>query len=220
LPEPRRPDTAPLGLLGGTFDPVHVGHLRLALEVREAAALAQVRLLPAPAPRLRGLPQVSPADRLRMVQAAVAGVEGLAADGRELQASGPTRTVETLIALRAEFPRRPLCWIMGADAVQRLDRWHRWQELPELAHLVIARRPGAELPRQGAVAECIAQRRWDLERGLDDAPAGRVVVCDIPGLDISATGIRDRLAAGRSVDFLVPQQVKTMLISEGMYVDG
>ena len=209
----------PLGLLGGTFDPIHVGHLRLALEVREAAELDCVHLLPAPAPRLRDQPGVSPEVRLALVRAAVQGVHGLEADGRELDAPGPTRTVETLRGMRSSLPRRPLCWIMGADAASRLDEWHDWQQLPELAHIVIARRPGTALPEQGPVARLIASRRGDA-RALARTPAGAVTVCDIPGLDISATSIRARLAAGHSIDFLVPEEVKSMLLDEGMYVHG
>lgn len=208
----------PLGLLGGTFDPIHVGHLRLALEVREALELHSVRLLPAARPRLREAPGSSPTARLRMVEKAVAGIHGLEADGRELLALGPTRSVETLRAIRAEQPRRALCWIMGADAVQRLDEWHEWEQLPELAHIVIARRPGAPLPEHGVVGQFIARRRDDDPYALRQSPAGAVTVCDVPGLDISATGIRARLAAGRSIDFLVPSEVKTMLLDKGMYV--
>lgn len=210
----------PVGLLGGTFDPIHVGHLRLALEVREAARLSSVHLLPAPIPRLRDAPGVSPQTRLRLVQRAVEGVSGLEADGRELLRDGPTRSVETLRGIRAEQPRRALCWIMGADAVQRLDQWHEWESLPALAHIVLARRPGASLPETGPVGRFIAERRDDDVRALSRSPAGVVTVCDIPGLDISATGIRARLAAGRSIDFLVPSEVKTMLLDEGMYAHG
>ena len=131
-----------LGLLGGTFDPIHVGHLRLAIEVRERLGLDEVQLMPAPRPRLRGMPEVDADTRLRLLQAAVDGVGGLAVDAREMQADGPTRTVDTLESIRREQGARPVCWIMGADAAGRLDRWHRWERLIELAHLVIARRPG------------------------------------------------------------------------------
>jgi nicotinate-nucleotide adenylyltransferase len=154
------------------------------------------------------------------VERAVAGVAGLEADGRELRRDGPTRTVETLHSIRREQPARPLCWIMGADAVARLDEWFQWRQLPELAHIVIARRPGAVLPAAGPVADFLAARRSDSHHALHAAPAGAVLVCDIPGLDVSATGIRARLAAGRSIDFLVPDEVKTMLLSESMYVHG
>ena len=209
-----------LGLLGGTFDPVHVGHLRLAIEVRERLAMDEVRLLPAPRPRLRDTPRVDAGTRERLLRAAVRGVDGLSVDARELAMTGPTRTVETLRALRTEVGSRPLCWILGADAVRRLDRWHAWEQLTELAHLVIARRPGARLPRRGAVAELIARLRDDDARSLVGRPAGVIHVCDVPGMDVSATGVRERLARGQSVDFLVPEEVRHMLLNEGLYIHG
>ena len=209
-----------LGLLGGTFDPIHVGHLRLAIEVRERLSLDQVWLLPAPRPRLRGAPQVDPETRLRLLSAAVEGVPGLAVDGRELDAAGPTRTVDTLDRVRAEQGQRPLCLIIGADAARRLGRWYAWERLTTLAHIVIARRPGARLPRKGPVAEHMAACHDDDPEALRRRPAGVIRVCDIPGLEVSATAIRERLAAGRSVEFLVPEKVRQMLLSEGLYVRG
>lgn len=206
-----------LGVLGGTFDPVHVGHLRLAIEVRERVGLEQVRMLPAPRPRLRGVPQVDAATRLRLLAAAVAGVSGLAVDARELDAPGPTRTVDTLTALRAEQGTRPICLILGADAASRLHRWHAWEQLSELAHLIIARRPGARLPRSGPVAALLEARRDDDASALRGRPAGVIHVCDVPGLDVSATAVRERLAHGRSIEFLVPEEVRQMLLNEGLY---
>lgn len=209
-----------LGILGGTFDPVHVGHLRLAIEVRERVGLDEVRMVPAPRPRLRGVPQVDAATRVRLLAAAVAGVSGLRVDARELDAPGPTRTVDTLGALRAEIGARPMCLILGADAASRLDRWHAWERLIGLAHLVIARRPGARLPRSGAVATLLEERREDDPAALTARPAGVIHVCEIPALDVSATAIRERLAQGRSIEFLVPEEVRQMLLSEGLYVRG
>jgi nicotinate-nucleotide adenylyltransferase len=207
-----------LGLLGGTFDPIHVGHLRLAIEVRERLGLEQVRLMPAPRPRLRGAPRVDAHTRLRLLRAAVAGIPGLAVDDRELAAEGPTRTVHTLEDVRREQGERPVCLIIGTDAARRLDRWHDWRRLTELAHLVIARRPGARLPHKGAVADLITACRDDGEDALGRRPAGVIRVCDVPGLDISATGIRERLATGRSIEFLVPEEVRHMLTDERLYV--
>ena len=209
-----------LGLLGGTFDPVHVGHLRLALEVREAIGLDEVRLMPAPRPRLRAMPEVCPQTRVRLLRAAVAGVSGLAVDTRELDADGPTRTVHTLANVRRDVGSRPVCLILGADAAGRLDHWYEWQRLTSLAHLVIARRPGARLPRRGPVAELIEACRDEHEGALRQRPAGVIRVCQIPGLDISATGVRERLAAGRSIEFLVPEEVRHMLLNEGLYARG
>jgi nicotinate-nucleotide adenylyltransferase len=209
-----------LGLLGGTFDPVHVGHLRLAIEVRERLGLDRVRLLPAPRPRLRDAPRVDAQTRARLLRAAVGGVDGLEVDARELQAPGPTRTVETLEGLREEMGERPMCLILGADAAARLDRWYDWQRLVELAHLVIARRPGAVLPEQGPVAELLARHGDSRLESLRERPAGVIHVCEVPALDVSASAIRERLRSGRSIEFLVPEGVRQMLMNEDLYIHG
>ena len=206
-----------LGLLGGTFDPVHIAHLRVAIEVRERLQLDEVRLIPAPHPRLRDAPQVDAATRLRVLQAAIHDIQGLAIDDRELSTSGPTRTVSTLLSVREDEGDRPLCLIIGADAATRLDRWHQWERLLELAHLVIARRPGAELPCDGPVAELIEAHQDARPSRLSECPAGVIHICDIPGLDISATAIRERLAAGRSIEFLVPERAARILMEEHLY---
>ena len=205
-----------LGLLGGTFDPIHVGHLRLAIEVRERIGLDEVWLMPAPRPRLRGVPEFDADTRLRLLRAAVEGIDGLAVDAREMQIDGPTRTVDTLEAVRREQGARPVCLILGADAAKRLDRWHRWERLIELAHLVIARRPGASLPGDGPVADLIGRHRDERDSALAGSAAGVVRVCDIPVLDISATAVRERLASGRSIEFLVPPEVRQMLKNEDL----
>jgi len=206
-----------LGLLGGTFDPVHVAHLRLAIEVRERLELDEVRLMPAPRPRLRDAPQVDAPTRLRLLHAAIHGVPGLAIDERELAASGPTRTIDTLRSVRDDESTRPVCLIIGADAAARLDRWHEWERLIELAHLIIARRPGSQLPSNGPVAALIERCADTRVSALGEQPAGVIHICDIPGLDISATAVRERLAHGRSIEFLVPEGARQILMKEKLY---
>ena len=201
----------PIGFLGGTFDPVHNGHLRLALEVRERLGLAEVRLLPSAQTNLRDAAHASAAQRLAMLRAAL--VEGLALDAREVERGGVSYTVDTLCALRAEEPRRPLCFILGADAWNALPRWHRWRELLDYAHLVVASRPGAELERHPAL-----DAAWtDAPAELAALPAGRVIACAIPLLPISSTDIRARIASGRSVAGLVPPAVVELIAREGLY---
>ena len=204
----------PIGILGGTFDPVHHGHLRLAIEMRDALDLASVRLVPAPNPRLRDEPSSSPARRLRMLRAAVDGARGLEVDDREIQRSGPTRTVETLHSFRDEFGTTPLCLIIGTDALRKLDQWYQWTSLIELAHIAVAGRPGEEVPRSGPVAELISERGTDDPEALKRYPAGCVILRDIPALDISATRIRSLMDAGRSIRYLVPDRVFNLLKEE------
>ena len=196
-----------IGILGGTFDPVHCGHLRLALEIRERLSLDCVRLLPAPCPRLREAPRAHVSSRLEMLAAAVEGEPGLQLDAREVDRDGPTYTVETLESLRREFPDSVLVFIVGMDSFRKLDRWHRWQELLDFAHLVVADRPGGSLPGPGPIADLLEQRRCDDVAVLKSQPAGRIMMCRPPLLDISATRIRSLVAAGRSIRFLVPDKV-------------
>ncbi|MCA8967427.1 MAG: nicotinate-nucleotide adenylyltransferase [Planctomycetes bacterium] len=208
-----------LGLLGGTFDPVHCGHLRMALEARDRFGLDEVVLMPAGAPRLRDPPRADGGARLRWLRKAVDGVDGLTVDDRELHRTGPTSTVDTLRELRRERPDDRLVLILGADAFARLARWTEWQAIPALAHLLVVRRPGARLPRRGPVAELVAERRGDEPRLLRRRRAGLVMVADLPLLDISATRVRDLLRSGRDARFLVPDAVLHMLISSGAYAD-
>jgi nicotinate-nucleotide adenylyltransferase len=206
-----------IGILGGTFDPVHCGHLRLALEIRGLLSLDTVRLLPAPNPRLRDTPHADVTQRLQLLAAAVEDEPGLEVDARELERDGPTYTVETLASLRREFPDAALVFILGMDSFQHLDRWHRWRELTELAHLAVAHRPGGALPAGGPIAELLAQRRWDDVATLLDEPAGRIVVCEPPLLDISATRVRSLVSQGRSIRFLVPDKVIELINRTGCY---
>jgi nicotinate-nucleotide adenylyltransferase len=202
---------APLGVLGGTFDPVHHGHLRVALEAREALGLAEVRLMPAAQTNLRGGARASAAQRLAMLEAALA--PGLAVDAREIERGGISYTVDSLAALRAELADRPLCFILGADAWNSLPRWHRWRDLLDFAHLVVASRPGADLLRHPPLEAAWASRASDLYA----RPAGHVYSCAIPLLPISATDIRARIAAGRSVTGLLPPAVIALIERDGLY---
>ena len=217
-----RGGSAPLetiGILGGTFDPVHCAHLRLALELRAALRLDSVRLMPAPSPRLRRAPEASADVRMRLLEAAVADVPGLEADGRELSRPGPTVTAATLRAMREELPDASLCLILGMDALSRLDAWIDFERIPALAHVVVAERPGApSLPSDGAVADVLRARRCDDPNAIRAAPAGFVLfVRDVPTLDISATRVRSLRARGESIRFLVPDRVHDIIVKEDLY---
>jgi len=209
---------AGIGILGGTFDPVHCGHLRLALEIREHLSLASVRLTPAPNPRLRQSPRADISQRLALLAAAIEGEPGLCVDPRELERQGPTYTIETLESLRREFPSEALVFILGMDSFQRLDQWHRWRELLDLAHLAVAHRPGGSLPGAGPVADLLARRRCSDPALLNQAPAGHIMICEPPLLDISATRVRTLAAKGRSIRFLVPDKVNELINSTRCYL--
>ncbi|MGH8442621.1 MAG: nicotinate (nicotinamide) nucleotide adenylyltransferase, partial [Nevskiaceae bacterium] len=141
-----------IGVFGGTFAPIHNGHLRLALIARQRLGLSEVRLVPAASPPLRDAPAIPASRRLRWVRRAIARQPGLRADARELARRGPSYTFDTLASLRAQFPRAALCLLLGQDAARSLPRWHRWRELPGLAHLVIFDRPGQKPALPAALA--------------------------------------------------------------------
>ena len=199
-------DARAWGVLGGAFDPVHIGHLRGAIAVREHLGLERVDLLPAAQSPLKDAATVTAADRLAMLEAAVRGVPGLGIDARELAREGPSYTVDTLIELRREVGQvLPLIWIVGTDILPALPRWSRWQQLLELAHLVILERPGADSPPL-AVTQWLDQHRID-QNALLTSAAGGVMTLDQPVLDIASSDIRALLAAGRDPRFLLPDVV-------------
>jgi nicotinate-nucleotide adenylyltransferase len=207
----------PVGLLGGTFDPVHLGHLRAALEVRAACGLDEVRLVPAGAPPHRAAPVAPAALRLRMLRAAVAGVPGLAVDDREVRRAGPSYTVDTLESLRGDEPGRPLCLVLGADAFLGLATWRRWRDLLGLAHVVVIDRPGWELAARGELAGELAGRRVDGPAALRDPAGGAILVQSITPLAISSTAIRELVAGGGDPRFLVPEAVRELIEASGCY---
>ena len=191
--------TSVLGILGGTFDPVHCGHVELARELRAALDFSAVRFIPAGDPPHRAAPVATAAQRLAMVELAVEGIPGLEVDAREIRRAGRSYTVPTLEDLRDEAPARPLALIVGADAFLSLPKWHRWGEIFALAHIVVVARPGvvfddALLPP--ALAEQWAQRLQQDALALRTSPAGAIVMQPITAHPISASAIRTQLVRG------------------------
>jgi len=196
----------PLGLLGGAFDPVHIGHLRGAIAVREELQLERVDFVPAAQSPLKGGAALTAEHRLAMLQLAVRDVPGLDVDARELERPGPSYTVDTLKALRAEYgATRPLLWIVGSDILTTLSQWSRWRELLDHAHLVVMARPGASDP-EDEVKKWIASHRIEGNLAVTQ-PAGGVVLVRQPLLDIASSQIRTLIAEGRDTSFLMPDAV-------------
>jgi len=213
-----------IGLLGGTFDPIHYGHLRLAEEMGELLGLDEVRIVPAGHPPHRGRPRVDAMHRLAMARLAVAGNPRFVLDEREVHKVTPSYSVETLTALRGELPAgTPLILFMGADAFMGLTTWHRWQELPELAHLAVAHRPGfTSAVWEDALPEplrrLLAIRRCEQPGELVERPAGLIHLHAITQLDISASQIRERALRGRSLRYLLPDSVIDYIQENHLYV--
>jgi nicotinate-nucleotide adenylyltransferase len=193
----------PLAIFGGTFDPVHLGHLSVAWEASELLD-ADVRLIPASVPPHRPAPIATATQRVAMLRAALQEQSRLTLDTRELERTGPSYTIDTLIELRAEQGERPLVLLIGADAFAGLPTWHRWRELFDVAHIGVLSRPGVEATLPDALEAELAARRADSFAVLHSIPAGKVIELAVTPLEISATRIRELLAEGRDPRYLLP----------------
>jgi nicotinate-nucleotide adenylyltransferase len=207
----------PIGIFGGTFDPVHIGHLRTAHELLAALDLAEIRFIPSRLPPHRP-PTVAPeALRLRMLEAALEGLPGFRVDDRELRRPGFSYMVDTLRSLRAEVGSQPLCLLLGLDAFLGVPTWYRWQELPELAHIAVARRPGIAPEIGGEAGELLRSRLVTDPGALGAAAAGGVLMLDVTQLEISSSAIRKMVAAGADPRFLVPDTVRELILKTHVY---
>lgn len=215
---PRSLPVSLVGVFGGTFDPVHYGHLRSALELVERLHLEQLRLMPSASPPHRAAPYCSAEHRAAMVALAVAGEPRLACDARELERPGKSYTIDSLIELRAELGAQcGLCMVMGCDAVLEIMQWHRWRELLDWAHILVIARPGWALPREGEVAQWLDSRRVADLGELRRQPAGCIAIEELRPLSISSTEIRELLAAGRSARYLLPEAVLDYIQTHRLY---
>ena len=201
----------PIGIFGGTFDPIHYGHLRTALELLQRLSLAQVLFVPSARQPLRD-PSVAPAaTRLAMVRAAVREEPRFAVDTREFDRPGPSYTVDTLESLRGDHAQRSLCLLLGMDAFLSLPRWRRWEALAGLANIVVAHRPGWQPPAEGALARLVQRSGTANGADLHEHLAGRILVTPVTQIDVSASQIRAFAAAGEDPRFLVPDSVRDII---------
>jgi len=215
--------SVPIAILGGTFDPVHYGHLRVADEVRRALRLPEVRLVPARDPPHRSGPQASAGARRAMLECAVTAFPGLVVDDRELRRPGKSYTVLTLSEFRAEFPDRPLLLLLGADAFRGLPTWHRWREIFGLAHIVVVARPGTALADD---LPAPLRAEWEARAIADptllrNAPAGLIYEQPVTPQPVSATDVRAAMAgdqaAKSAVATLLPPCVMAYIENHHLY---
>ncbi|MCG8370784.1 MAG: nicotinate-nucleotide adenylyltransferase [Proteobacteria bacterium] len=207
----------PIGVFGGTFDPIHYGHLRSAFEMLQALRFDEVRFVPCGDPPHRGLTYASAEQRFALVRLAIDGQRGFVADDRELGRDGPSYTVDTLASLRAEFSERSLGLIVGMDAFLGLPGWHRWNEILDYAHIVVAHRPGWKAPDIGVLGDLIAERGTHRIDALHETTHGRLHIHAVTQLEIASTEIRDLVAAGRDPRFLMPDAVWDAIDELGLY---
>lgn len=200
-----------IGIFGGTFDPVHNGHLRTALDVQQSLGLDELRLIPLKDPPHREQPLCSPAQRLKMLQAAVANEPNLKIDERELERNGKSYSLYTLQSLRAELGEIPICLIIGQDAFQGFPNWHKPDEILQLSHLVVMQRPG-ERP-----SDLYPERLTDDPNKLQTTPAGKIFQQPVTQLEISSTRIREMIERGISPRYLLPDTVLEIIERDNLY---
>lgn len=200
--------SARIGVFGGTFDPVHCGHLRALFELTEALSLDEVRVVPCGVPAHRAAPHAPASARLAMLDAALTDLPRCRVDRRELERAGPSYTVDTLASMRNEWPDAALWLLVGHDAFCTLPQWHRWRTLFKLANVGVARRPGTRLEVGGALAAEIARRA---ATDLGAALSGCIAQFETSQLEISSSHLRRLAAAGRSLRWLVPDPVGVMI---------
>jgi nicotinate-nucleotide adenylyltransferase len=208
----------PIGIFGGTFDPIHYGHLRTAFEMLQALKFDEVRFIPCGDPPHRGTTFANAELRFRMVDVAIAGQDGFVSDDRELRRDGPSYSIDTLLGMREEFSDRSLGLIVGMDAFLGLSKWHRWDEILEVAHIVVAHRPGWKAPDIGPLGDLITEHGTHRVDDLHVTTHGRIHIHAVTQLEIASTEIRDLVAAGRSPRFLMPDAVSNVIEETSVYM--
>ena len=204
-----------MGVFGGTFDPVHQGHLCTVASVRQQLDLAHVLFVPAARPRLRSVPTASATHRLEMLKRALASEPSFDVNDLELGRDGPSTTVLTLEALHYDYQETPICFILGIDAFLGFPQWHRWTELLGLAHFVVMSRPGIVLP--------VERPTWWVRAETTDLSmvhrrrAGSVVMVEVPPMDVAASNIRERLRVGDDISHSVPKSVIDYITEHQLY---
>jgi nicotinate-nucleotide adenylyltransferase len=208
----------PIGIFGGTFDPIHYGHLRTAFELLQTLRLTEVRFMPAGSPPHRNVTVATPDLRLEMVKAAIVQQPGFMVDDREMRRQGPSYSVDTLAELRAELPSTPLVLIIGMDAFLGLPKWHQWRDILKYAHLAVAHRPGWRAPTMGPLGELLVDGATGRVEDLHDSLAGRIFIHAGTQLEISSTEFRKLIAAGRDPRYLMPDAVRDIIQESGCYL--
>ena len=203
-----------IGIYGGTFDPVHFGHLRTALEIKEIFSLDEIRLIPCAQPAHREIPLTSPQMRLKMLELAVQDHQGLVVDKRELERAGFSYMIDTLISLKNENTTLPLLLIIGTDSFQGLEKWHQWQSLFDYAHIIVITRPTYQ---QQELSAFLTSKLTKNKDKLKSEISGYLFFQSVTQLDISASMIRDTIKEGLNPAFLLPNPVIEYIKTNQLY---
>ena len=206
-----------IGVLGGRFNPVHNGHLRVAVECKEAFDLDQLRMFPCAEPPHREIPEVSSQQRLKMLQLALQDVGGVVADGRELDRSGPSYTIDTLRSLKSEFPQAGLYLIIGSDAFQSLNTWHEWGKILELSNIIIAQRPDHQDDLSSDVGKMLKNSFTNDIDVFKKNVCGKISTLKVSQLEISSSYLRELIKENKSTQFLLPEIVLNFIKENRLY---
>jgi nicotinate-nucleotide adenylyltransferase len=208
---------SPIGIFGGTFDPIHYGHLRTAFEMLQALEFGEVCFIPSGDPPHRGETFADAELRLEMVRAATVDQPGFVVDDRELRRDGPSYTIDTLESFREEQGDTPIGLIVGMDAFLGFTSWYRWDEILDMAHIVVAHRPGWKAPDIGALGELITEHGTHRIEDLHANRNGYVHIHAVTQLEIASTEIRELVAVGRDPRFLMPDAVRDVILNSNCY---
>ncbi len=198
-----------IGILGGTFNPIHNGHLHLAERLKQTLGFEAIRFMPAAIPALKDMPNVSAKQRADMVKLAIVDHPTFQIDTRELERAGSSYTIDSLVSLRKELGDKvSICWLIGSDAFARLNTWHRWNELLNHCHFVVVKRPHSEEINWNAEVKSLVEAHQTNDANtLKNSANGKVLIQEIEALDISSTQIREKIASKTNVSDVMPRSV-------------
>lgn len=209
----------PLALFGGTFDPVHLGHIAIALEIQQAYRLGDIYFVLNSQPVHRTEPHATVAERLAMLTLALQNHPSLKIDDSEIQRRGPSYTIDTLEAMRIKFPKTPFCFILGLDAWLGFTNWHRYEEILKYSHLIIATRPQYVLPQSGQLAELLKLHQTTNPLDLQTSLSGKIIFHATSAIDISATEIRQKIARGENPQSWLAPSVYDYIVQHHLYLE-
>jgi len=210
----------PLGIYGGTFDPIHFGHLRPNLELSEIYSLDHIRFIPSFLPPHRGKPQTSVQQRQQMVAQAIQDEPRFVLDNREIKRGGSSYMVDTLKSLRQDFPQHPLCLLLGMDAFLGIDRWYHWQELLDYAHIIVSQRPDSDfhnIQQWPSAIQDLYKKHIADRKTICQTLCGTIRLEAVTQLSISATDIRRRIKNKQSIRYLMPEPVVNLIKHNELY---